>query len=99
MTGERTPDPGGDGRAAPTSSVPLPTPSALDDLRRWQDSGGQRRVLVRTPGNLQIALLTCSAGEEMTRLVTRNPEVLEFIGERWSGQDGPASMMVGNPHP
>jgi len=92
MTGERTPDPGRDGLAMPTSSPmsavpPLPTSSALDDLRRWQDSGGLWRVLVRTPEWLHIALVTCSTGEEMTRLVTSDPQVLDFVGDRCSSED------------
>jgi hypothetical protein len=88
MTGQPTPDPGRAGPAEPASAAPLPpTSSALDDLRRWQDSGGLWRVLVRTPETLHIALLTCSTGEEMTRLVTSDPQIRDFVGDRGSSED------------
>ena len=72
-----------------SETVPQRATSALSDLLRWQDSGGLWRVVARTPGGLEIALLTCSGGEEMARLVTRDREVLEFVGGRWSSEDDP----------
>ena len=55
---------------------------ALDRLRRWEESGATWRVLVRTPDSVEIALLSCDAGEEMDRLRTADPAVLEHVDAR-----------------
>jgi hypothetical protein len=55
---------------------------ALDRLRRWEDSGATWRVLVRTPESVEIALLSCDAGEEMDRLRTADPAVLDHVDAR-----------------
>jgi hypothetical protein len=51
----------------------------LEQLRRWEDSGGTWQVLVRSPGHIEIALLTCSGGEEMARLVSHEPALLAYV--------------------
>jgi hypothetical protein len=55
---------------------------ALERLRRWEDSGATWRVLVRAPDSVEIALLSCDAGEEMDRLRTADPAVLEHVDAR-----------------
>jgi siroheme synthase len=55
---------------------------ALDRLRRWEESGATWRVLVRTPESVEIALLTCDAGEEVDRLRTGDPAVLDHVAAR-----------------
>ncbi|MGW4944216.1 hypothetical protein ACWEOZ_21820 [Actinoplanes sp. NPDC004185] len=55
---------------------------ALDRLRRWEESGATWRVLVRTPESVEIALLSCDAGEEMDRLRTADPAVLDHVDAR-----------------
>ena len=45
----------------------------LGALRRWEDSGGTWRVTLRTPGRLELELLTCDAGEVMQRLTAAPP--------------------------
>ncbi|MET8152801.1 hypothetical protein ACIBSW_09320 [Actinoplanes sp. NPDC049668] len=57
---------------------------ALTRLLRWEESGGNWRVLVRTPDAVELALLTCDAGEEVDRLLTADPAVLEHLGDRTS---------------
>jgi hypothetical protein len=52
---------------------------ALDRLRRWEESGATWRIVVRTPGDVEIALLTCDAGEEVDRIRTADPAVLAHI--------------------
>jgi hypothetical protein len=42
-------------------------------LRRWEDSGGTWRAVVRAPERLVVELLTCDAGEVMGRLVAAPP--------------------------
>jgi hypothetical protein len=55
---------------------------ALARLRRWEESGATWRVLVRTPDEVEIALLSCDAGEEMDRLRSADRDVLDHVGER-----------------
>jgi hypothetical protein len=55
---------------------------ALARLRRWEESGATWRVLVRTPESVEIALLTCDAGEEVDRLRSSDPEVLDHVDAR-----------------
>jgi hypothetical protein len=46
----------------------------LTVLRRWEESGGTWRVALRTPGRLDLELLTCDAGEVMQRLTAAPPD-------------------------
>jgi len=62
----------------------MSTDTPLERIRRWELSGGFWRVLDRRPHGLVVALLTCDAGEEMDRLVTSDPDVREYVGERES---------------
>ncbi|MEU8610924.1 hypothetical protein AB0C29_23335 [Actinoplanes sp. NPDC048791] len=55
---------------------------ALERLRRWEESGATWRVLVRTPESVELALLSCDAGEEMDRLRTTDPAVLDHVDAR-----------------
>lgn len=52
---------------------------ALARLRRWEESGATWRVLVRTPESVEIALLTCDAGEEVDRLRGDDPALLDHV--------------------
>jgi hypothetical protein len=54
----------------------------LQALRRWEDSGAIWRVVQRSADSVEIVLLTCTAREEMGRITTSDPRVLEFVGER-----------------
>ncbi|MEU8229002.1 hypothetical protein AB0C12_05265 [Actinoplanes sp. NPDC048967] len=59
---------------------------ALERLRRWEESGATWRVLVRTPESVEIALLSCDAGEEMDRMRTADPAVLDHVDAREQDQ-------------
>jgi hypothetical protein len=83
---EDAPDPGTDPATESARAGSARQRSDLEDLCRWQDSGGLWRVTARTANSLEITLLTCSTGEEMARLVTHDPEVLAFVGPRWSNE-------------
>jgi hypothetical protein len=64
--------------------------SGLEQLRRWEGSGGLWRVVSRSAEGVAIALLTCDAGEEMGRMHSTDPAVLAYVGARW-GSDEPAA--------
>ncbi len=55
-------------------------------LQAWQDAGAVWRVVARTPTSVEIALLTCTGDEEVERLTSSDPGLLEFVGSR-SGSD------------
>lgn len=55
---------------------------ALARLRRWEESGAAWRVIVRTPDSVELALLTCDAGEEVDRLRSADPALLDHVGDR-----------------
>jgi hypothetical protein len=55
---------------------------AVGRLRRWEDSGAVWQVVSRTPDGVEVALLTCDAGEEVARLRSADPEVLAYVRDR-----------------
>ena len=63
----------------------------LAALRRWEAGGANWRVLSRSAIGLDIALLTCDAGEQVGRITSAEPDVLSYVGERESNEDEPPS--------
>jgi hypothetical protein len=61
---------------------------AVTDLRRWADSGAIWQVIARTAGGIEVALLTCDAGEEVARLRSADPELLAYVGDRDRSDQG-----------
>lgn len=59
----------------------------VDMLQRWEDAGAVWRVLSRDGRHLNIALLTCNGGEEVDRLHGSDPDLLTFVGDRWSSEE------------
>lgn len=62
------------------------TPPA-ETLTRWEAGGAVWRVLSRTDAGVEVSLMTCTAGEEMDRLVSNDPELLAYIGDRESSDE------------
>ncbi|QKT08106.1 hypothetical protein HUN08_13605 [Gordonia sp. X0973] len=60
----------------------------VEILRRWADSGGIWRVLGSSGPALVIGLLRCDGGEEIDRIVSAQPALLDFVGGRRSSDDG-----------
>jgi hypothetical protein len=58
----------------------------LDRLRRWEDSGATWRIVVRRPDAVEIALHTCDAGAQVDRMVTADPDLLDYV-DRAAGDD------------
>jgi hypothetical protein len=56
-------------------------------LRRWAGSGAIWRVVGRTSAGLEIVLLTCTGDEEMGRLTSSEPELLDYVGDRAGNED------------
>ncbi|HEY9476818.1 MAG TPA: hypothetical protein VIQ26_00130 [Microbacteriaceae bacterium] len=60
---------------------PTGTPAA-EVLRRWERGGAVWRLLSRTQGSVEISLMTCTGDQEVDRLVSDDPELLDFLGDR-----------------
>ncbi|UGT61155.1 hypothetical protein [Nocardia asteroides] len=56
-------------------------------LRRWTDSGGTWRVVAGGAGAITVALLPCTGGEEVDRLVSDDPALRAYIGGRAGSAD------------
>ena len=59
----------------------------LDALRRWETGGATWQVLARAAGAVDIALLTCDAGEQVGRLRSGEPDLLAYVGDRTRSDD------------
>ncbi len=55
------------------------TESPVEVLTRWEETGAVWRVVHQTPERAVIALLTCTAGEEVDRLESSDPALLAFV--------------------
>lgn len=64
-----------------------PNPNPADDLRRWADSGAVWRVLSRHGGTLVIGLYRCDGGEEVDRVTSSDPRLVEYVGIRDGSED------------
>ncbi|WP_039798018.1 hypothetical protein [Nocardia araoensis] len=56
-------------------------------LRRWTDSGGIWRVAGRRADSVTVALYQCTGGEEVDRLVSSDPALMRYLGERTSSEE------------
>ena len=61
----------------------------LEQLQRWETSGGHWRVLSDNGTTLTISMVTCDGGEEMAQLVSTEAALREYVGHRGSSEDGP----------
>ncbi len=59
----------------------------VSELRRWQESGALWRVVSRSRSGATIALCTCDGGEEVSRITSSDPRLIEFLGDRLSSED------------
>ncbi|CAM4067523.1 MULTISPECIES: hypothetical protein [Tsukamurella] len=53
--------------------------SPLEELRRWEDSGGTWRVLRRGDDAVTVALLRCDGGEIVDRLESADPALRVYV--------------------
>jgi hypothetical protein len=58
------------------------------ELQRWEDSGAIWTVVIRKHEQVTVALLRCDGGEEVDRFTSDDPQLLEYIGERFSSTEG-----------
>lgn len=59
----------------------------LEALRRWEAAGATWRVLGTGPDRLDIALLSCDAGEQVGRMHSDEPDLRAYVGGRTSSED------------
>lgn len=53
--------------------------SDLSRLQRWETAGGTWRLDGRRGDILTITLCRCDGGEEVDRLVSAEPELIEYV--------------------
>jgi hypothetical protein len=58
----------------------------LETLRRWEAAGGAWFVSSRGEQPVTISLRRCDGGEEVDRLVSRDPALLEYVESRPSSE-------------
>ncbi|HWF42280.1 MAG TPA: hypothetical protein VN683_09370 [Acidothermaceae bacterium] len=75
----------GAGKPADVDTV-LFEPGPIEVLERWQNFGGTWRVVARAQGWVTLSLCRCDGGEELQRLTSTKPELLEWLGERTSNE-------------
>jgi hypothetical protein len=63
--------------------------SDVGRLRRWEDSGATWQVVARGADGLVITLLTCDLGEEVDRLVSADPDLIGYVGDRAGSGEPP----------
>ncbi|WP_019200672.1 hypothetical protein [Tsukamurella sp. 1534] len=51
----------------------------LEQLRRWEDSGGTWRVLRADGDRVSVALMRCDGGEIADRLDSDDPELRAYL--------------------
>jgi hypothetical protein len=51
----------------------------MDQLVRWERLGGTWALLASAAGKVEIALLTCSAGEQVGLLQSEEPDLVSYV--------------------
>lgn len=64
---------------------------AVETLQRWERSGGHWQVLSRSASGLSISLLRCDGGEEAHRIISPDPALAAYIGDRESSESESSS--------
>jgi hypothetical protein len=84
-------DPSRSGEASRPGEASGPDEARPEDplavLRRWEVSGGIWVVRSRDARGVDVALLTCDAGEEMARIASADPALLAYLGTRNRSDD------------
>ena len=62
-------------------------PGPIEVLERWQKFGGTWRVVSRAQGWVTLSLCRCDGGEELQRLTSTMPELLDWLGNRTSSEE------------
>jgi hypothetical protein len=57
------------------------------DLVRWERSGAVWRVLERSGSDVTIGLFSCDGGEQMDRVTSHDPALLDYVRDRTSSDD------------
>jgi hypothetical protein len=61
--------------------------NVIDALDRWSDSGAIWRVDVQTSTSVTISMCRCDGGEEVDRVRSTDPAVINWLGNRTSSEE------------
>ena len=64
------------------TDLPRSDPDPVERLRRWESFGATWRVILRNDDGAVISLCRCDGGEEVERLASSDPALLEFVESR-----------------
>jgi hypothetical protein len=53
-------------------------------LQRWEDAGAHWAVIDRHADSVTVGLYRCDGGEEVDRLTSTDPKLLDFVRKRES---------------
>lgn len=56
-------------------------------LERWQEFGALWRIAAQTGGTVTISLCSCDGGEEIDRLTSSDPHLLQWLAGRSSSEE------------
>jgi hypothetical protein len=59
----------------------------VDVLQRWQDFGASWRVVSQESGTVTVSLRRCDGGEEVQRLTSADPNLVDWLAGRTSSED------------
>jgi hypothetical protein len=58
----------------------------VERLQRWQEFGAVWEVVARGSGTVTISLCRCDGGEEVERLTSDDPTLLDWLAGRTSSE-------------
>jgi hypothetical protein len=61
-------------------------PPPIEVLQRWQAFGATWRVVSQTSSGVTLALCRCDGGEEVERLSSADPELIDWLARRHSSE-------------
>ena len=73
------------GRRTATGVTAPDDPVAV--LQRWEDAGAVWRVVHRGADRVTVALHQCDGGEEVDRISSNDPRLLEFLAGRTTSEE------------
>ncbi|HEY3924473.1 MAG TPA: hypothetical protein VGL75_07915 [Acidothermaceae bacterium] len=76
----------GTGKPADADAVVF-EPGPIEVFERWQKFGGTWRVVSRGEGWVTLSVCRRDGGEELQRLSSTIPELLEWLGDRTSSEE------------
>lgn len=66
---------------------------AVEQLQRWETAGAVWRVIARNQSSATVGLFRCDGGEEVERITSSDPDLLEYLASRQSSDALPPDRL------